>query len=156
MLADSPIEIEVLPDVNEAVFQEIITSETEKHQQRKIAIAFVKDLNGKTLSLTARAHAVEGFSMHDPEEALTLLTPVGKYSFIQEPVNRMMMSIARYGHALQTDYFYCSQVPTSREQVNMVGANIKNICIGNTQKSRDCHGFTAMEQLRSTKIISYS
>ena len=31
------------------------------------------------------------------DDALELLTPIGKYSFIQEPVNRLLMHLARKG-----------------------------------------------------------
>ena len=153
---DSPLEIETISNLNEANFQHAIMTASEKHQQRKVAIAFVKDMEQNSLSLTSRAHVVEGYTMQDPEEALTLLTPVGKYSFIQEPVNRTLMSLARYGYTLNKDFFYCSQVPTSREQVNLVGAGITRITIGNTQKCRDRHGFTAMEMLSKSDVINYS
>ncbi len=153
---DSPLEIETLTNFNEGNFQHAIMTAAQKHQQRKVSIAFVTDMLGNQLSLTSRAHVVEGYTMQDPEEALTLLTPVGKYSFIQEPVNRMLMNLARYGYVLNKDFFFCSQVPTSREQVNLVGANISRITIGNIQKCRDRHGFKAMEMLSKEKIINYS
>jgi len=68
----------------------------------------------------------------------------------------MIMHIARHGYELQHDYLYCSQVPTAREQVNLTGADIKRITIGDTNKSRDTGGIEAMQLLRSHKIIDYS
>ncbi len=153
---DSPITIEKLEKPSEAAFQDAIANASSIHQQRKVALAFVKDVEGQYFCLTARAHAVEGFSMQNPDEALTLLTPIGKYSFIQEPVNRMLMTISRYAYSLEKNYFYCSQVPTSREQVNLVGANINRICIGNLQKCRDRFGFEAMQALSKKKIIDFT
>jgi hypothetical protein len=68
----------------------------------------------------------------------------------------MLMTHARYGYTLQEGFFYCSQVPTSREQVNLVGANIKRISVGDAQKCRDRHGISAMEMLREKNILDYS
>ncbi len=153
---DSPIVIDPIEKPSEAAFQQAISNASIMHQQRKISIAIVKDSKDQYFSLTARAHAVEGYTMQNPDEALTLLTPIGKYSFIQEPVNRMLMTCARYGYRIKKDYFYCSQVPTSREQVNLIGADINRISIGNLQKCRDRFGFQAMEILSKHKILDYS
>ena len=64
----------------------------------------VEDRSGNKFALTARGHVVVGYSMEKTEEALDLLTPRGKYSFIQEPVNRLMMHMARKGYKLIEDY----------------------------------------------------
>ncbi|PJF37693.1 MAG: deoxycytidylate deaminase, partial [Phototrophicales bacterium] len=71
------------------------------------------------------------------------------------PINRLLMHFARKGYTLIDDFLYCSQVPTSREQVNLVGANIHRITIGNIQRCRDPYGLRAMEQLRKEKILNY-
>ena len=135
---DSPVTIEPIESSNDAILHDIVEKETQKNRRRKFAIALVKDLHGKKFALAARAHAVIGFSMHKPEEALDLLTPIGKYSFIQEPVNRLMMHIARKGYNIIDGFLFCSQVPTSREQVNIVGAGITRITIGDIQKKPRC------------------
>lgn len=153
---DSPIIKEPIESANDAILNDVIETATKRNHRRKFAIALVKDKDDKKFALIARAHVVVGYSMERKEEALDLLTPIGKYSFIQEPVNRLMMHLARKGYTLIEDYFYCSQVPTSREQVNLVGAEIKRITIGNTQKSRDPQGLQAMRQLSEFKILNYS
>jgi len=153
---DSPILAEPVESIHDAILHDIVESTTIANQRRKFAIALAKSKNGNNFALIARAHAVIGYSLQKPEEALDLLTPRGKYSFIQEPVNRLMMYMARKGFTLYPDYLYCSQVPTAREQVNLVGANIKRITIGDTQKCRDPRGFDAMAQLKSAKILDYS
>ncbi len=153
---DSPIIAEPIESINEGIFNQIIETASEINQRRKFAVALVKSPRGNNFALIARAHAVVGYSMHKPEEALDLLTPRGKYSFIQEPVNRLTMYLSRKGHTLYPDYFYCSQVPTAREQVNLVGGGFKRITIGNTQKCRDPEGIKAMEQLKSLGILDYS
>lgn len=155
-IEDSPILAEPIESVNEAIFYDIIEEATTRNQRRKFAVALVKTKNDNNFALIARAHAVTGYSMSKPEEALDLLTPRGKYSFIQEPVNRLMMYLSRKGHILYPDYLYCSQVPTAREQVNLVGADIKRITIGNTEKCRDPRGLDAMQQLKNSKILNYA
>ena len=153
---DSPIVKEPIESASDAVLFDIIETATKIHQRRKFAIALVEDKEGRKFALTSRGHVVVGFSMEKPEEALDLLTPIGKYSFVQEPVNRLMMHLSRKGYKLIEGYFYCSQVPTSREQVNLVGAGIKRITVGDIQKCRDPHGLKAMQVLRDLKILDYS
>jgi len=153
---DSPIEREKIQTPSEAIFQEIIANAMERHKRRKFSIAIVRDNNGNFWGLTARAHAVEGYSMQQPDEALDLLTPIGKYSFIQEPVNRMLMHCARKGYEIMEEYFFCSQVPTSREQVNIIGAGLNRISVGDTEKCRDRHGLDAMQTLNDHKILDFS
>ncbi|HPD82585.1 MAG TPA: deoxycytidylate deaminase [Alphaproteobacteria bacterium] len=153
---DSPVIVEPIESFSEAVFKEIIATSTLNNKRRKFSVALVENKAGKKFGLTVRAHAAIGYTLQKPEEALDLLTPIGKYSFIQEPVNRLMMHIARHGYKMADDFLYCSQVPTSREQVNLVGANIKRITIGDIQKSRDVQGLKAMEQLKTAGILDYS
>lgn len=153
---DSPVIKEPIENASDAVLHDIVEKASFYNKRRKYAIALVEDQGGKKYALTARAHAVIGYSMQDPDEALDLLTPIDKYSFIQEPVNRIIMHMARQGYKLVDDYLYCSQVPTSREQVNLVGANIKRITIGDIQKCRDPHGLRAMRQLKEHEILDYT
>ena len=154
-IIDSPIQKEPIENANDAVFSDIIEKATYHNKRRKFTIALVEDENGAKYSLLARAHVVVGYSLERSDEALELLTPIGKYSFIQEPVNRLMMHLSRRGYKLIADYLYCSQVPTAREQVNLVGAEIKRITIGDPQRCRDSAGLDAMEILRSKNILSY-
>ncbi len=153
---DSPIHYQEIKDANEETFKKVIQENFDLHKKRKFSTALVKDIDDNIYALTARAHAVTGYTMKDPEEAIDLLVPVGKYSFIQEPVNRLMMHMARKNLFLIYDYLFCSQVPTSREQVNLVGADVKRITIGDLQKCRDVSGLKAMKQLSNAKIIDYS
>jgi deoxycytidylate deaminase len=153
---DSPVYREPIETPGEAVFQEIIANAFRLHQKRKFAVAFARDANGKYVSLTARGHAVTGFTMDDPDDIGKIERHEDKYSFFQEPVNRMLMYVARHGFTLVDNYLFCSQVPTSREQVNLVGANVKRITIGDPQKSRDPDAISAMRQLSAADIIDYT
>ena len=153
---DSPIDIETITgDLHDDLLKQAVEEGTKIHQRRKFAIAFARTHDGEIKCLTARAHAVIGYSMHKPEDMLVIEQPQEKYSFIQEPVNRLLMNLRRYGMELIDGYFYCSQVPTSREQVNLAGAGIRRITIGDIQKCRDPHGIEAMELLNGHSIVDY-
>lgn len=152
---DSPIYKEPIETPSDSILNDIIASSFHLHQKRKFAIVFAKDANGKHFSLTARGHAVTGLTMEDPEDVKLIETPQTKYSYFQEPVNRLLMHMARHGLKPVEGFFFCSQVPTSREQVNLVGAGIKRITIGDIRKSRDSQGLAAMRQLGGAKILKY-
>ena len=153
---DSPVFREPIEAASEGVFTEILAAAFKLHQKRKFAIAFVIDEKGKYVSLTARGHAVTGFTMEDPDDVGLIERPDEKYSFFQEPVNRLLMYMARHGMKLVPEYLFCSQVPTSREQVNLVGAGIKRITIGDPTKARDPSAIEAMKQLSGSGIVTYT
>lgn len=153
---DSPIEIEPITKGSEAVFDDAVDLATQTHKQRKHAVALVTDDMGNKYVLTARSHMVVGYSAEDKDDfPLINKAPGEKYGYIQEPINRLLMFMASEGYSLLDDYLYCSIVPTSREQVNLVGAGIKRITIGDLQKSRDQFGLDAMEKLKSAEILEY-
>lgn len=152
---DSPIYREPIEAASEPVFQEVIANAFKTHRNRKFAVAFVADEQGKSIALTARGHAVMGFTMEDPDDIGTIERPDDKYSFFQEPINRLLMYMARHGMTLVPGFLFCSQVPTSREQVNLVGADINRITIGDLTKARDSSALQAMRQLSGAGIITY-
>ncbi|MEM6781256.1 MAG: deoxycytidylate deaminase [Pseudomonadota bacterium] len=153
---DSPITADEIDTPDEATFQNVIAGASALHNRRKFTVAFAQKPEGGTVCLIARAHAVVGFSMQDPQDAVHIENPQGKYSFIQEPVNRMLMHMVRYGYRLQEGAFYCSQVPTAREQVNLVGAGIKRITVGDMGRYRGANSLAAMELLSQHDILDYS
>lgn len=152
---DSPVFKEPIGSVNEAVLKEIIAQAYKHHERRKFAIAFAADASGKLFALTARGHAVTGFTMDDPGDIMAAERREDKYTLFQEPVNRILMYLKRHGLVLQDGYLFASQVPTSREQVNLVGAGVGRITIGDVRKSRDPEGLVAMKQLSEAGIVRY-
>lgn len=153
---DSPVYREPIDAAGEGVFQEIIAGAFKIHKNRKFTVAFVMDEQGNFVSLTARGHAVTGFTMEDPDDIGMIERPDDKYSFFQEPVNRLLMYMARHGMRIVPGYLFCSQVPTSREQVNLIGANINRITIGDIAKARDPSALEAMRQIAAADIIVYT
>lgn len=144
--------------LDEEAFRKFIEGATQNQTRRRFAAAFAKTPEEKCRAITVRAHPSSGFSMQNPEDAEEVAIshgPNNKYSLIQEPVNRLLMLLARKGLRLHKDYLYCSQVPTAREQVNLCAAGIARITVGDLTKSRDRHGLEAMRQLRDADVMIY-
>ena len=142
-------------DNSESALKDVIAQAFKIHRQRRFAIAFAADDAEKIWALTARGHAVKGFDMKNPEHLAVLDNRAEKYNFFQEPVNRLLMFMARSGLKPLPGFFFSSTVPTSREQVNLVGAGIRIVAIGDILKSRDAQAMNAMRQLSEKNIIRY-
>ncbi len=112
------------------------------------AAAIAHDKLGNRYTLSAAAHPAIGYTSQSMD------TPEGKYSFILQPINRLIMSAARYGFKIDAEYLYSSRVPTARELVNMVGASVTKIHIDDKEDSRDENGLKALKQLTDAKILN--
>ena len=152
---DAPVYREPIDAATEGVFNEIIAAGFKTHKTRKFCIAFAKDGKGRRISLTARGHAVTGYTTEDPADIKALEQHENKYNLFQEPVNRMLMYMARHGLKPIDGFFFSSSVPTSREQVNLVGARITRVTVADPTKARDGDSINAMRQLSNAGIISY-
>ncbi|PJB69619.1 MAG: deoxycytidylate deaminase [Alphaproteobacteria bacterium CG_4_9_14_3_um_filter_47_13] len=150
---DSPVEIERVSGANEDVFRALIALKLETHKGRKFAVALAKNKRGDIFGLTARAHPAIGYRMDTDIEEIT--HPEGKYSFMQEPVNRLLMNAPRHGLKIVNGLFFCSQLPTAREQVNMVGAGFSEVLVRNISQARDDWAFHAMKQLMKAEILMF-
>jgi dCMP deaminase len=113
----------------------------------KFAMALAADRNRKIFSLLALPHAAPGFGAEDAEKS------DGKYSVVLEPLNRLLMNAPRRGLELLDGFVYCSQVPTAREQVNLAGAGLSLIVIGNRHEARDEASLAALEMLTKAGIL---
>jgi dCMP deaminase len=151
---DSPIHTEPA-QATEAALKDIIAQAFKIHKGRRFVVAIVKDANDVTLAMTVRGHVVTGFSMQSADDIGMLEARDLKYSFFQEPVNRALMHMARHGMKPLPGFFFSSIVPTSREQVNLAGAGMDAIIVGDITKSRDADGMVAMRQLSNAGIMKY-
>lgn len=151
---DAPVETEARDHANDRTFRALIHEKTEKHSKRKFVCALAKNEAGEIYSLTARAHPAMGYTMR--ADLPEIEQPHGKYSFLLEPVNRLLMAAPRHGLRIIDGYMYSSQIPTSREQVNLVGANLTRLTIGDPKKARDPDALRAMRQMQDHKIIRFS
>lgn len=150
---DNPIEKDVISVAGLDVFYKCLNAKSEKHAGRKLAFCLAEDNQGKFFSLTARSHAAVGYRLSDDRE--DLYNTDGKYTFKLEPLNRLLMNAPRMGLKILKDYVYCSQIPTSREQINFIGYGLKQIYIGNPKKSRDNTSIDAADILMSKGVIQF-
>ena len=148
-LHENPVEI---GDYNGQDFTDLIKTKAEQHKGRQIAIAIATDESGKEQIMTARRHAAIGYSRDVPD---SMESKQGKYSFILQPVNRLLMNAPRHGLKLVDGGIYSSRVPTAREQVNMVGAGLTKIHIGHIDEARDKGAIQAMGLLSGHHIMEF-
>lgn len=129
-------------------FQKAIKDEYEFYGDRPFALAVTTNNNGEKKILSACAHAAIGYS-HE-----TLESPDGKYSFILEPINRILMGAPRLGLQIEKDHVFTSRIPTAREQINLIAAHIKTLRLGDTHTARDIFGPKALKQLTQAQIMT--
>lgn len=77
-----------------------------------------------------------------------------KYSPNIRPINRLIGICARHGLNMIDGTLLSSQTPTSREFVNLIGANQTGITIKDRTLCRDQEGLEALEQIEKHKIIN--
>ncbi len=149
---DAPVVISSIPQIDEAHFLDVIADSKANLQGEKFSVALAHDGAGASFGLCTRSHLAIGYSKRVYDSELHGFN--GKYSFILEPSNRIMMNAARLGMTIHPDYFYASCVPTSRELVNIVGAGINTLSIGDMSQSRDPDSFVALKQLKDSGTLS--
>jgi len=126
----------------------LIAKEQRERGDEPFALALATDENSAHLSVIVDRHPTIGYTMEDVEGKQ------GKYSFILQPINRLLMTAAREGLTLNPEYIYSSRTPTSRELTNFVGANLNTMYIGDRSVCRDQHGIAALETLLEHALIT--
>lgn len=150
---DRPVAIEQIMAADEFHFTLAVNAARAEHGSYRMACALARDAGGRGFALTALAHPAVGYTIETDINALEKTD--GKYSFIMEPLNRLLMNAARHGLRIVDGLVYSSQVPTSREQVNMVGAGLSSLAVGDSAKARDDAALHAMLQLQTAGIVEY-
>ncbi len=134
-------------DINQNNFMKMVE---QQRSERAFAACFTKSLLGQYSFMFAQSHRSTGLS----EKTVKLITDSqSKYEATLQPINRLLLSCARYGVKINPEYLYSSQTPTSREFVNMIGAGYSTLTIGDKNKCRDEWGLKALSQLQKHKII---
>ena len=120
---------------------------TKRFENEPFAFCLASDKYDTIRILSANIHPVIGYtsSMHDDQN--------NKYSFNLQPVNRLLTNAARKGLSIVPRTTGASRVPTAREWVNMLGANLSDIYIADTWASRDDGGLAALKLLRDAGAI---
>lgn len=143
---------EAQPD--EQVFSRAVLAVQKKHEGRKIATALATGETGICYLMTARAYAAVGYDLRTDSDEIR--NPQGKYTYIQEPVSRILMQAARRGLRVMDGYVYATRIPTAREQVNMIGAGVRSMYVGNMTAARDEAALEAMQVLRDDGVMTFS
>ncbi len=100
-------------------------------------------------------HCTLGYTMPEDCDLHTFdQRPMGKYTPMMEPINRLLAQIARRGGIIQNHHLFSSRIPTSRELVNMVGAGITTISLLNMHPPRDPESVQALAQLQNAGILT--
>lgn len=146
---DRPV---VIDSVEIGVEQAALDVAIREADHKRFAAAIAHDQNGKPFVMTALAHPVIGYSYE--QDAAEIGRTEGKYTYMLEPVNRLMMNAARHGLRLADGLLYCSQTPTAREQVNLVGTGITRIRIGDPRTARDHGSLDALDMLTAKGILT--
>ncbi len=150
---DAPVIVTALPaTAPEAEFLDMIADCRANLGHERFAVALAFSPQGKLFGLCAKSHLAVGYSrridvpeLHDPH---------GKYSFVLEPVNRLLMNAARLGLKIHAEYLYASGIPSARELVNLVGAGIGTLHIGDMAQARDAGAIEGLKQLRQCGVLT--
>jgi dCMP deaminase len=79
----------------------------------------------------------------------------GKYDFILEPMNRILMGSARKGLKISQNHIWCSVLPSPREMVNLVGYGVQKIYIGDLNAAKKPVSLASKETLEANQIIIF-
>lgn len=135
--------------VNKEHFNGEIAKAQKAFDYQPFALAIGSKNNKKDYSLAVCANPAAGLDQIDD------LSAEGKYSFILQPLNRLLMDACDHGLKLYPEYIYCSTVPTSRELVNFLGAGFHQLWIGDDLACRDEDGLVAKRQLENAGILKF-
>ena len=128
-------------------WESALNNAKESHKNEAFALALAQDNTGNSLSILVDRHPTIGYTTETVEKKR------GKYSFILQPLNRLLMIAAKEGLSINPQYIYSSRVPTSRELVNFKGAGFEALSIGDETSSRDEFGPKALEQLQKANLL---
>lgn len=135
--------------LTKAVFAEQVQKATRLYKEAPFALALGEKDAGHTFVFSASSHPAVGYTNNDN------LSIEGKYSFILQPINRILMGAKFHGLQIDRRFIYSSRIPTARESINMIGANLSTLYIGDESASRDEFGPLAMEQLEKADILKF-
>ena len=126
-----------------------ITKAGQALQSDVFAVAVSSDPDVKYHLISAKAATVIGHPDDDDSHP-----PDSKYRYVLQPLNRLLMTASREGLTINPDFVFSSRIPTARELVNMIGAGLTKIRIGDMDSARDEHGPQALKQLQDANILT--
>ena len=128
-------------------FAILIQNAQHTYKEKAFSLAIATNQKEERTSILVNPHPAVGYTYETVEDKSD------KYSFILQPLNRLLMIAAREGLQLDPNHIHSSRVPTSRELVNFIAAGFSQIQIADTKKARDEFGPLALEQLVNAGIL---
>ncbi len=134
-------------EVYETAFKNFIAEQIAHSNGAPFAAALAEDEHKNLLALSV------GVADLLAETEAPLPPEDEKYNPVLQPLNRLLMSARREGLNLMLDSMFSSRVPTARELVNIVGAGISELWVGDMANARDENGHTALKQLQDAEVL---
>lgn len=152
---DSPLEFERLYGViNRKFFVDFVEKMRKQHHGRRFACGIGRDrVTGNVYSLAARSHPVIGYSMAN--DAKLIRDPENKYNYMLEPMNRLIMGASRIGVKLIDGMIFCTNIPTAREQVNLIGGSITRVYVEHPNKALDESAIQAKRTVTNARMLDF-
>ncbi len=72
-----------------------------------------------------------------------------------EPMNRLIMGSARVGVKLIDGMIFCTNIPTAREQVNMIGGGITRVYVEHPNKALDEFAIQAKRTVTNARMLDF-
>lgn len=151
---EKPVEMSLLDksDMNPAAFARMAERARSRLGPKEPFVAcYARTRLGSYTALLVRPHLAIGL---DEDRTAQLAPLLEKYSLTLQPIDRALITAARYGLKIDPAYLYSAHVPTAREFVNLVGAGYTQITIGDSASSRDEWGLQALGQLENRGILT--
>ncbi|MCB9964026.1 MAG: hypothetical protein H6855_02605 [Rhodospirillales bacterium] len=120
---------------------------------QNLAMAFCRSESSEIVQIIAESHPALGFG--HLKDAYEIKHPKTKYSYYQDSCNRLLMHTARHGLLIAHSEIWSSMIPSSREQVNLVGAGITKLHLPEDAQTKDPAALVAKHLLEEKKIIQF-
>lgn len=120
---ENPPLLRPLPALDEIVFHTEITHAARHFNAANFALCLGHDAQNRAVSFCVTAHPTIGLRYADN------LAGEGKYSFLLNPLNRLLMAAGRLGLRVAPDFVYTNHIPTARELVNFIGGGFDRLHI---------------------------
>ncbi len=149
---EKPVEMTLIgkKDMSAEKFEKLIAHAKDRYGEEPFVVGFAHTRLGSCAALTVRPHRAIGL---DEEKAAHLAPLLEKYSLILQPLDRALITSAHYGLTIEPEFLFSAHVPTAREFVNLIGAGIMSLRIGDVTKGRDEWSLRALAQVRERGIL---
>lgn len=116
------------------------------------AACAARDEHGNHFIILAKTEIPAGLTTQDADR---IRTSQNKYMPTLQPANRLLALCAKHGLHMSQRFVFSSRTPTSREFVNLIGAEITHLIIEDETQCRDEWGLEALNALQKVSIIDF-